>query len=51
NFAAGMPISESLISRYAINPALDSELFVPRLKGRETTQAAPRVMQLTASSR
>ncbi len=49
NFAGGVPISETLISRYAVNPTLDPERFVPHLKGRETTQAEPgRVVVATA---
>lgn len=50
NFVGGMPISETLISRYAINPTLDLELFVPHLKGREITLSEPgRILVATAS--
>lgn len=39
NFAADIAIGETVITRYAVNPPPNSELFVPRIKGREFTQA------------
>lgn len=39
NFAADTAISETVMTRYAVNPAPDAELFVPRIKGRELAQA------------
>ena len=41
HFAAGIAISETVIARYALNPVLNSELFVPRIKGRESAQRRP----------
>lgn len=35
NFAADIAISETVITRYAVNPPPDSALFVPHIKGRE----------------
>ena len=35
NFAADIAISETVMTSYEVNPAPDSELFVPRIKGRE----------------
>ncbi|MDD2918583.1 hypothetical protein [Rhodoferax sp.] len=39
NYAGGMAISETLITRYAINPPVDATLFVPRVKGREAAMS------------
>lgn len=39
NFAADTLISETVMTRYAVNPPPKSELFVPRIKGREFAQA------------
>ena len=41
HFAAGIAISETVITRYALNPVLKSDLFVPRIKGRESAQRHP----------
>ena len=38
HFAAGIAISETVITRYALNPVLSSDLFVPRIKGRESAR-------------
>jgi hypothetical protein len=35
NYVGDTAISETVITRYAINPSVDPELFVPRVKGRE----------------
>ncbi|PIY28468.1 MAG: hypothetical protein COZ09_09760 [Comamonadaceae bacterium CG_4_10_14_3_um_filter_60_42] len=39
NYAGGMAISETVITRYAINPSVDKQLFVPRVKGRDSAMS------------
>lgn len=39
NYAGGMAISETVITRYAVNPSGDPTLFVPRVKGREAAMS------------
>lgn len=41
NYAGGTAISETVITRYAVNPSVDPTLFVPRVKGRETALSGP----------
>ncbi|PKO62379.1 MAG: hypothetical protein CVU24_04435 [Betaproteobacteria bacterium HGW-Betaproteobacteria-18] len=36
NYAGDTAISETVITRYAVNPSVDPTLFVPRVKGRES---------------
>ncbi len=36
NYAGGNAISETVITRYAVNPTVDPTLFVPSVKGRES---------------
>lgn len=36
NYADGIHISETLMTRYGINPAVNPALFVPRVKGRDS---------------
>lgn len=36
NYAGGTHISETIMTRYAINPAVNPALFVPHVKGRES---------------
>ena len=42
NFAADTPVSETVITRYIVNPTPKAELFVPRIRGREFVQARTR---------
>jgi len=39
NYVGNTAISETVITRYAINPSVDAELFVPRVKGREAAMS------------
>ena len=51
NYAGSTTISETVITRYAINPTVDPTLFVPRVKGRESamSEVANALVAVTAN--
>jgi len=49
NYAGGIAISETVITRYAVNPSVDPTLFVPRVKGREAAMSETANPMLTGS--